>query len=341
MSKKRSNLKYITNRKRVLTKKGGGVREDARAAFYSIGKPIYNSRKKTKAQDGLKNAAKKLTKIKEQLKKKKVEEELANQKATEAKESEAAFTKELAEKLETEKTKVPPETVTEAAKAAFKLAGRALWNTSERKKKQIAKKVKTTENTAQEKKNIVILAQLELNKAENEVQKAENEIKRVEKEVKEVKDGKFEERKNQVTLKKNNVKNTSTKTKKNTLTKEKQDKITKLKEHIDYCKDLEKSYKEKHIEVQRLTTYLKDLSSKTPNEPISKSDVIKIIDKIGEIPDFNTNTKKTELDRLKGIQNKWKGEVEGMKNNIDKKIAILKTEPEEKHKEIIKPFGIP
>jgi hypothetical protein len=130
-------------------------------------------------------------------------------------------------------------------------------------------------------------------------------------------------------------------TKKNTLTKEKQDKITKLKEHIDYCKDLEKSYKEKHIEVQRLTTYLKDLSSKTPNEPISKSDVIKIIDKIGEIPDFNTNTKKTELDRLKGIQNKWKGEVEGMKNNIDKKIAILKTEPEEKHKEIIKPFGIP
>jgi hypothetical protein len=106
----------------------------------------------------------------------------------------------------------------------------------------------------------------------------------------------------------------------------KQDKLYKLQKHIDYCKNLEKAYNQKHEEVRALTDYLKELASKTPEKPISETDLIKIIDNIGEIPDpGNVDEKQTKLDALIKKQQEWKKEIrETIKPTIDTKLTQLK-----------------
>jgi len=106
---------------------------------------------------------------------------------------------------------------------------------------------------------------------------------------------------------------------------EKKSKLDKLKKHIKYCKNLEKAYKEKHREVQTLTDYLKYLVNNTPNKPISETDVIKIMDGIGniKIPD-NVDEKQKRLDKLKVKQKSWKNEFEkNIKPAIKRKLTEL------------------
>ncbi len=93
---------------------------------------------------------------------------------------------------------------------------------------------------------------------------------------------------------------------------------------MDYCKDLERAYKIKHEEVRALTDYLKELVSKTPNTPISETDVVKIIDSIGniKIPD-NVEERQKRLDILIKDQQAWKNEIRILKPKIDTKLNTL------------------
>ena len=107
---------------------------------------------------------------------------------------------------------------------------------------------------------------------------------------------------------------------------EKNSKLDKLKKHIKYCKNLEKAYERKHGEVKRLTDYLSYLVTNTPDKPISKTDVIKIIDGIDniKIPD-NVEEKQQKLDKLIKIQEEWEKEYENtIKKQIDTKLKTLK-----------------
>jgi hypothetical protein len=106
---------------------------------------------------------------------------------------------------------------------------------------------------------------------------------------------------------------------------EKNSKLDKLKKHIKYCKNLEKAYERKHGEVKRLTDYLSYLVTNTPDKPISKTDVIKIIDGIDniKIPD-NVEEKQQKLDKLIKIQEEWEKEYENTIKQIDTKLKTLK-----------------
>ena len=106
----------------------------------------------------------------------------------------------------------------------------------------------------------------------------------------------------------------------------KQKKLLKLQQHIDYCKKLEKAYNQKHEEVRALTDYLRELASKTPEKPISETDLIKIIDNIGDIPDpGNVEKKQKRLDALIKKQQEWKKNIrETIKPQIDNKLTKLK-----------------
>lgn len=105
----------------------------------------------------------------------------------------------------------------------------------------------------------------------------------------------------------------------------KQKKLLKLQKHIEYCKNLEKAYNQKHKEVRALTEYLKELASKTPEKPISETDLIRIIDNIGDIPDpGNVEEKQKRLDALIRKQQEWKEEIMKIKPQIDVKLTKLK-----------------
>jgi len=105
----------------------------------------------------------------------------------------------------------------------------------------------------------------------------------------------------------------------------KQKKLLKLQQHIDYCKKLEKAYNQKHEEVRALTDYLREIASKTPEKPISETDLIKIIDYIGDIPDpGNVAQKQKNLDGLIKIQKGWKEEIKKIKPKIANKLSQLK-----------------
>ena len=107
---------------------------------------------------------------------------------------------------------------------------------------------------------------------------------------------------------------------------EKNSKLDKLKKHIKYCKNLEKAYERKHGEVKRLTRYLLYLVINTPDKPISETNVINIIEGIGniKIPD-NVEEKQQKLDDLIAKQAEWEKEYENtIKREIDNKLTTLK-----------------
>jgi len=111
----------------------------------------------------------------------------------------------------------------------------------------------------------------------------------------------------------------------------KQKKLLKLQQHIDYCKKLEKAYNQKHGEVRALTDYLREIAETTPGKPISETDLIKIIDNIGDIPDpGDVDAKQKKLDGIIKIQTGWKEEIRNrIKPQIDNKLTKLKGKSKE------------
>jgi hypothetical protein len=118
--------------------------------------------------------------------------------------------------------------------------------------------------------------------------------------------------------------NNKKKNSKGTVTREKEEKIKKLHKHINYCVNLENAYKQKHEEVRRLTEYLQKLVTQTPNKPISETNIVKIMDGIGDIkiPD-NTENRQQKLTELIKVQREWKGEVNVIKPQIENKLRDL------------------
>jgi len=105
----------------------------------------------------------------------------------------------------------------------------------------------------------------------------------------------------------------------------KQKKLVKLQEHIVYCKKLEKAYNQKHEEVRALTDYLREIAATDPGKPISETDIIKIIDYIGDIKvPQDVVEKEKRLKKLIDIQEGWKEEIRRIKPEIDKKLNNLK-----------------
>ena len=89
---------------------------------------------------------------------------------------------------------------------------------------------------------------------------------------------------------------------------------------------MEKAYERKHGEVKRLTRYLLYLVINTPDKPISETNVINIIEGIGniKIPD-NVEEKQQKLDDLIAKQAEWEKEYENtIKREIDNKLTTLK-----------------
>jgi len=119
----------------------------------------------------------------------------------------------------------------------------------------------------------------------------------------------------------------------------KQKKLLKLQKHIVYCKKLEKAYNQKHEEVRALTDYLREIAATDPGKPISETDIIKIIDYIGDIKvPQDVVEKEKRLKKLIDIQQEWKKNIrETIKPLIDKKLNNLKgTRKEVVRKEDIK-----
>jgi hypothetical protein len=105
----------------------------------------------------------------------------------------------------------------------------------------------------------------------------------------------------------------------------KQEKLVKLQQHIDYCKKLEKAYNQKHEEVRALTDYLREIAATTPGKPISETDLINIIEHIGDIPDpGNVDEKQKRLNALIRKQQEWKKDIETITPLIDTKLNKLK-----------------